>query len=93
MEETTSHCYRVHKNLTTLNFMCIVCCSTNAVFPEGLKGCTEDANMMFYAEELHSGYAQTKWVAEQLVLRAQHKGLPATVYRYLAVTELHRLVV
>jgi thioester reductase-like protein len=63
------------------------------VFPEGLKGCTEDANMMSYAEKLHSGYAQTKWVAEQLVLRAQHKGLPATVYRYLAVTELHRLVV
>ena len=71
----------------------IVCCSTNAVFPEDLKGCTEDANMMSYAEKLHSGYAQTKWVAEQLVLRAQHKGLPATVYRYLAVTGLHRLVV
>ena len=49
--------------------------------------------MMSYAEKLLSGYAQTKWVAEQLVLHAQHKGLPAAMYRYLAVTELHRLVV
>lgn len=63
------------------------------MFPEGLKGCTEDANMMSYAEKLHSGYAQTKWVAEQLVLRAQNKGLPAAVYRYLAVRELHRVVI
>ena len=72
--------------------MCIVCCSTNAVFPDGLQGCTEDADMMSYAENLHSGYAQTKWVAEQLVLRAQHKGLPTSVYRYSTFTELHRLV-
>jgi nucleoside-diphosphate-sugar epimerase len=92
MEEAAPHCYRVYKNLVILNLMCIVCCSTNAVFPEGLKGCTEDANMMSYAEKLDSGYAQTKWVAEQLVLRAQQKGLPAAVYRYLTVTELHRLV-
>ncbi|GFG29419.1 hypothetical protein Cfor_02620 [Coptotermes formosanus] len=55
--------------------------STNAVFPEGLKDCMEDANMVTYPEKLHSGYAQTKWVAEQLVLRAQLKGLPAAVYR------------
>jgi hypothetical protein len=27
------------------------------------------------------------------VLRAQQKGLSATMYRYLTVTELHRLVV
>jgi thioester reductase-like protein len=62
------------------------------VFPEGLQDCKEDADMMAYAEKLHSGYAQTKWVAEQLVLRAQHRGLPAAVYRYLAVTELQRRI-
>ena len=76
----------------TLNVMRIVSCSTNVVFPEGFQDCTEDANMMTYAEKLHSGYAQTKWVAEQLVLRAQHRGLPAAVYRYLTVSELFRLV-
>jgi thioester reductase-like protein len=51
----------------------------------------EDANMVTYPEKLHSGYAQTKWVAEQLVLRAQLKGLPAAVYRYLAVSDQCRL--
>lgn len=55
--------------------------STNAVFPEGLQDCREDADMMTYADKLHSGYAQTKWVAEQLVMRAQDRGLPAAIYR------------
>jgi L-aminoadipate-semialdehyde dehydrogenase len=30
---------------------------------------------------LRSGYGQTKWVAEQLVLRAQARGVPATIVR------------
>ncbi|PNF30886.1 hypothetical protein B7P43_G06094 [Cryptotermes secundus] len=55
--------------------------STNAVFPEGLQNCREDANMLAYADKLRSGYAQTKWAAEQLVMRAQDRGLPAAVYR------------
>jgi thioester reductase-like protein len=64
----------------------IVACSTDAVFPEGLQDCSEDANMMTYADKLRSGYAQTKWVAEQLVLRAHDKGLPAAIYRYWSLT-------
>ncbi|KAJ4452315.1 hypothetical protein ANN_03835 [Periplaneta americana] len=54
---------------------------TDAVFPPGLQDCREDADMTQHACSLKSGYAQSKWVAEQLVLRARDKGLPATVYR------------
>lgn len=32
-------------------------------------------------ERLHGGYAQSKWVAEQLVLRASEAGLPCWVHR------------
>lgn len=77
-------------------FVIIVSCSTDAVFPEGFQDCKEDANMMMYADKLVSGYAQTKWVAEQLVLHAHGRGLPAAVYRYLTfvghshqITQLH----
>ena len=37
-------------------------------------------------ENLDFGYAQSKWVAEQLVLRALATGIPATVYRPAFVT-------
>jgi thioester reductase-like protein len=30
---------------------------------------------------LISGYAQSKWVAEQLISKANHLGLPVTIYR------------
>jgi amino acid adenylation domain-containing protein/thioester reductase-like protein len=33
------------------------------------------------AEALRGGYAQTKWVSEQLVLAAARRGLPALIYR------------
>ena len=55
--------------------------STDAVFPHGLRDCPEDADMTSYCDRLDDGYSQTKWVAEQLVLRAMKHGLPATVYR------------
>jgi thioester reductase-like protein len=37
-------------------------------------------------EALHVGYAQSKWVAEQLVLRARSRGLPVCVYRPGVIT-------
>ncbi|XP_066999059.2 uncharacterized protein [Anabrus simplex] len=55
--------------------------STDAVFPEGLMDCREDTDMSLYADKLTSGYSQSKWVAEQLVLRARTRGHPVAIYR------------
>jgi len=42
--------------------------------------CRED-DLRRDISQLHGGYAQSKWVAEQLVLRAREQGLRAAVYR------------
>ena len=56
-------------------------CSTDAVFPPGLKDCTEADDAAGYHSQLHDGYSQTKWVAEQLVRKAGLRGVPVTIYR------------
>lgn len=38
------------------------------------------------AERLHTGYSQSKWVAEQLVNQARERGVPISVYRPGMVT-------
>jgi amino acid adenylation domain-containing protein/thioester reductase-like protein len=59
--------------------------STNGVLPpaEGRKGWSEDS--MIGVEDvptkLADGYGQTKWVAEQLALEAQKRGLPIKIHR------------
>ncbi|GFN88138.1 linear gramicidin synthase subunit d-like, partial [Plakobranchus ocellatus] len=55
--------------------------STDAIFPHGLLNCREDADVIQFAQKLQDGYAQSKWVAEQLVSRARDRGLPVTIYR------------
>lgn len=55
--------------------------STDAVFPHGLRDCAEDADMIKHASQLTDGYSQSKWVAEQLVIKAMERGLPAAIYR------------
>ncbi|XP_033112958.1 linear gramicidin synthase subunit D-like isoform X1 [Anneissia japonica] len=55
--------------------------STNSVFPHNTTNCMETDDMQKYAPFLTDGYGQTKWVAEQLVLRAKSRGLPVIVYR------------
>ncbi|XP_077984922.1 uncharacterized protein LOC144439501 [Glandiceps talaboti] len=55
--------------------------STNGVFPSGLTEACEDADITEYADKLSDGYNQSKWVAEQIVLRAKDRGLPVAIYR------------
>ncbi|KAJ5102765.1 hypothetical protein N7532_003294 [Penicillium argentinense] len=58
--------------------------STNGVLPpSGEKGWPENA-MLDVADvptKLLDGYGQTKWVAEQLVLKAGERGLPVKIHR------------
>ena len=59
----------------------VMYCSTDAVFPEGMKNCSETDNTADYHSQLQDGYSQSKWVAEQLVHRAGQRGVPVTIYR------------
>ncbi|RYP54687.1 hypothetical protein DL769_010308 [Monosporascus sp. CRB-8-3] len=57
--------------------------STNGVLPTSIEGWSEDAMLSVeeVPEKLLDGYGQTKWVAEQLILEAEKRGLPARIYR------------
>ncbi|XP_013419834.1 uncharacterized protein LOC106180401 [Lingula anatina] len=55
--------------------------STDGVFPHGLKDCSEEDDMTKHCDNLADGYSQSKWVAEQLVLKARSRGLPVAIYR------------
>ncbi|XP_078489689.1 uncharacterized protein LOC100175381 [Ciona intestinalis] len=55
--------------------------STNAVFPNNQVMCKEEPTTEEDGKLLTGGYAQTKWVAEKLLLKAKDQGLPITIYR------------
>ena len=59
----------------------IVDYSTDAVFPAEIDQAKENSDMTQYGDKLTDGYSQTKWVAEQLILKASQRGLPVAVYR------------
>lgn len=75
----------------TREILRLACCSgatvhhisTNGVLPPSVEGWPEDAMLTVdeVPEKLLDGYGQTKWVAEQLVLEAAKRGLPARIYR------------
>lgn len=55
--------------------------STDGIFPEtGPLGSFKEMETPPH-HLLQSGYGQTKWVAEQLVLKARQMGLPSVIYR------------
>lgn len=58
------------------------CCSTSDVFPENMKNCAENSNMLEHVDQLRYGYGQTKWLAEQIVNSAAENGLPVVISRY-----------
>jgi thioester reductase-like protein len=58
--------------------------SSNAVLPVDAAASEvfeEDTDLLPMSTRIQGGYAQTKWVAEQLVYKAMSGGLPAVVYR------------
>lgn len=55
--------------------------SSTFIFGWTVKGVLWEHDNNQEMENLDFGYAQTKWVAEQLVLQAQEKGLDVRIYR------------
>lgn len=56
--------------------------STNGIFPTEQHGTFPEApSIDTYADQLTTGYAQAKWVAEKMVWEAVEHGLPACVLR------------
>ncbi|KAG2790604.1 hypothetical protein JG687_00004226 [Phytophthora cactorum] len=57
--------------------------STNGVFPSTLAApkFLETADLSELSDQLENGYAQSKWVAEQMCHEAAHRGLPVSILR------------
>jgi thioester reductase-like protein len=53
--------------------------STMSVLPSGMTQEISIDNIS--PDHLKSGYAQSKWVAEKLIVKASHAGLPVVIYR------------
>merc|ERR1739838_300689 len=55
--------------------------SSNAVYSNNQQNCKEE--QIDYDKRLlkENGYAQTKWVAEQILRKGISQGLPITIYR------------
>ncbi|XP_039289443.1 linear gramicidin synthase subunit D-like isoform X5 [Nilaparvata lugens] len=69
--------FALHNKVKPIHYI-----STNAVFFDSMLGCGEDSDMFAHLDRLQSGYGQTKWLAEQLVLQTAKYGFPCVVYRF-----------
>ena len=65
---------------TTARLKPVVYCSPMTVCRRGTRVYGEEQSPSD-AQGLGSGYAQTKWAAEQVLLNARERGLPVTLYR------------
>ncbi|MBD2357843.1 amino acid adenylation domain-containing protein [Tolypothrix sp. FACHB-123] len=65
--------------VTPVHFISTIDVLKPLIFLEG-KIIREDQNLKYF-EYLTRGYAQTKWIAEKLVMTAQSRGIPASIYR------------
>lgn len=65
--------------------------STDAVFPNGMQNCEEEADISGLNDKLTDGYSQSKWVAEQIITSARKRGIPAAIYR-LGIKACHSWV-
>ncbi|CAG8749994.1 12961_t:CDS:2, partial [Ambispora leptoticha] len=54
---------------------------SDEIIEHGGQGISEHDNLEGSRKSLRSGYAQSKWVSEKLVLEARRRGLPATIVR------------
>ncbi|CAH0520661.1 unnamed protein product [Peronospora belbahrii] len=57
--------------------------STNGVFPSALAAprFLENADLSELSDQLDNGYAQSKWVSEQMCHKAAQRGLPVSILR------------
>lgn len=66
--------------------------STLSVFDSPLfleKGVIYEHDPLDHVDTLQSGYAQSKWVAEQLIMEAGKRGLPTAIYRLGLISGHH----
>jgi thioester reductase-like protein len=63
--------------------------STDAVIPHMERDFAETGDFGESWRELQDGYGQSKWVAEQMVIRSSQRGLPAFIYRLGERTHAH----
>ncbi|MBO3460460.1 amino acid adenylation domain-containing protein [Aetokthonos hydrillicola Thurmond2011] len=68
-----------HHTITPVHFISTIDVLKPLIF-HGRKMIREDERLA-YPEELTRGYTQSKWVAEQLLMAAQYRGIPISIYR------------
>ncbi len=66
--------------VTPVHFISTIDVLKPLIFHQRKAAIREDERLA-YGKELTRGYTQTKWVAEQLIMAAQDRGIPVSIYR------------